>query len=58
MAFESAHALKGVFGNLAIKVIYDKVFEITELLRSRTQMDYTEKIEEIINLNNKLKELL
>jgi hypothetical protein len=39
-AFEAAHALKGSTGNLALSPIFDPVCEITELLRSRTQMDY------------------
>ena len=41
-AFEAAHALKGVLGNLSLTPMYDKCSEITELLRSRTDMDYTE----------------
>lgn len=40
-AFEAAHALKGVLGNLSLTPLYDPVYEITELLRARTQMDYT-----------------
>jgi len=42
-AFDAAHALKGVLGNLALTPLYDPVHEITELLRSRTEMDYTEQ---------------
>ena len=41
-AFEAAHALKGVLGNLSLTPMFDKCSEITELLRSRTDMDYTE----------------
>ncbi|MBR2802918.1 MAG: Hpt domain-containing protein [Erysipelotrichaceae bacterium] len=41
-AFEAAHALKGVAGNLSLTPIYEPAAEITELLRSRTQMDYSE----------------
>lgn len=39
-AFEAAHALKGVLANLALTPLMEPVYEITELLRSRTQMDY------------------
>ena len=39
-AFEAAHALKGVLGNLSLTPLYDPIIEITELLRSRTQTDY------------------
>lgn len=38
--FEAAHALKGVLGNLSLTPLYEPVQEITELLRSRTEMDY------------------
>lgn len=46
-AFEAAHALKGSTGNLALSPIFDPVCEITELLRSRTQMDYTPLVTKI-----------
>lgn len=39
-AFEAAHALKGVLGNLSLTPLYEPVSEITELLRARTEMDY------------------
>ena len=38
--FEAAHALKGALANLALTPVLTRVQEITELLRSRTQMDY------------------
>ena len=41
-AFEAAHALKGVLGNLSLTPLYEIAVEITELLRNRTQMDYSE----------------
>ncbi len=40
--FRAAHALKGVLGNLAITPLYEPIVEITELLRAKTEMDYTE----------------
>ena len=39
-AFEAAHSLKGVLGNLALTPIYEPVYEATELLRSRSDVDY------------------
>ena len=39
-AFEMAHALKGVVGNLALTPIYDPLSELTELLRSKKEADY------------------
>ena len=40
-AFEAAHALKGSTTNLALTPISAPVIEITELLRAKTQTDYT-----------------
>lgn len=56
--FEIAHALKGVTGNLALTPIDTPIREITELLRSRTEMDYTVLLTEIITKKNELTELL
>lgn len=44
-AFKASHALKGVLGNLAITPLYDIIFEMTELLRNKTQCDYSGYIE-------------
>ena len=53
-AFEAAHSLKGVLGNLSLTPIYDPVVEITELLRSRTEMDYMELSEKIFSKRDEL----
>ena len=47
-AFEEAHALKGVTGNLSLTPIDRPVREITEHLRSRTEMDYRPLLDEIL----------
>ena len=39
-AFEIAHAMKGVVGNLALEPIYRPVSEMTELLRAGKEADY------------------
>ncbi len=39
-AFEAAHALKGVLGNLSLTPMYTPMCEITELLRAGTDTDY------------------
>lgn len=39
-AFEAAHALKGVLGNLSLTPLYEPVSEMTELLRARREADY------------------
>lgn len=46
-AFEAAHALKGSTGNLSLTPIFAPMSEITELLRTRTQTDYTALITKI-----------
>ena len=56
-AFEAAHALKGVLGNLSLTNMYDKVAGITELLRARTEIDYSEKVAEIMNARDELAKL-
>ena len=53
-AFEAAHALKGVSANLGLTPIRKPVSEMTELLRSRTEMDYSEYVEEIEKQKDKL----
>ncbi|MCR5594885.1 MAG: Hpt domain-containing protein [Lachnospiraceae bacterium] len=53
-AFESAHALKGVVSNLSLTPLQNKVSEITELLRAKTEMDYSGLYQEIIGLKDEL----
>lgn len=53
-AFEFAHALKGVLGNLAITPIYTPLAEMTELLRAKKDADYVEMYKPIMELRNKL----
>ena len=56
-AFEAAHALKGVLTNLALTPIAKPVIEMTELLRSRTDTDYSPYLKEIRKKKNELDEL-
>ncbi len=53
-AFEAAHALKGVVGNLALTPIYEPVSEMTELLRAGTDTDYSELIKKILSERDRL----
>ena len=46
-AFEAAHALKGILANLSLDPLIAPVMEITELLRSRTDTDYSALISEM-----------
>ena len=56
-AFEAAHALKGILGNLSLGKMYDKSVEITELLRNKTKMDYHPLLNELLNYKKELEEL-
>ena len=53
-AFETAHSLKGVYANLSLTPLYEIVYTVTEHLRKKEDMDYSE----IINsLETKFSEL-
>ena len=45
-AFETAHALKGMYTNLALTPLAAPVVEMCELLRSGTDTDYTALLNE------------
>lgn len=45
-AFNQAHTLKGVLGNLSIDVLYRRMCEVTELLRTHRTDDLAEKMAE------------
>jgi HPt (histidine-containing phosphotransfer) domain-containing protein len=57
-AFELAHALKGVMGNLSLTPLYDPISEMTELLRNRTEMDYSSYAQEIAQKYEQLRQIL
>ncbi len=57
-AFEIAHALKGIYGNLSLTPLYRPIQEITELLRARKDMDYGPLLAEICTQKEKLDALL
>ncbi len=40
-AFETAHALKGMYSNLSLTPLTKPISEITELLRNKTDTDYS-----------------
>ena len=56
-AFDAAHSLKGVLGNLELTPMLTPMLEITELLRHREQTDYAPYLEEIIKQRDALKKL-
>ena len=57
-AFEAAHSLKGVLGNLSLTPVYDPVDEVTALLRSRNDVDYTTYLKAIADKRDELTKLL
>lgn len=57
-AFEAAHSLKGVLGNLALTPVYEPVFEITELLRAKSDVDYGPYLNKISEKKTELEKLL
>lgn len=56
-AFEAAHALKGVLGNLSLTPLYTPMVEITELLRNKSEADYAQKVASVLELKEQLKGL-
>ena len=56
-AFEAAHALKGVLGNLSLTPIYTPIVEITELLRSESDMNYKSLLDTILEKKDELGKL-
>ena len=56
-AFESAHALKGMYANLSLTPLSKPIIEMTELLRSRTEMDYSSLLDEVKTQFTNLKNL-
>ena len=56
-AFEVAHALKGMYANLALDPLTRPVSEMTELLRGRSDVDYSALISEAKEQYKKLTEI-
>ena len=53
-AFELCHSLKGVIGNLALDPLYKEICEMTELLRAKTDTDYTGIYKKIMDMRAEL----
>ena len=56
-AFRAAHSIKGITSNLSITPLLKPVCEITELLRNKTQCDFTSYLDEIESKRKQLEEL-
>ena len=57
-AFEAAHALKGVLGNLSLTPLYEPTSTLTELLRAGKEGDYEGLLAEILTQRDKLTALM
>lgn len=57
-AFETAHALKGVWGNLGLTPIYEPVAGMTEDLRKKMERDYSADIDAIAIRIQELKKMM
>ena len=53
-AFEAAHGLKGILGNLSLTPIYEPTAKMTELLRGGNDTDYAPLLNEIITARETL----
>ncbi len=51
-AFEAAHALKGVLGNLSITPLFKAASELTEYLRGDVDERYRESFDELMKLKD------
>lgn len=56
-AFDAAHALKGVLANLSMTPVFEPVNEITELLRTKQNADYSDLLSAMWDQRNALAEL-
>lgn len=56
-AFEAAHSLKGVIGNLSFTRMFVIASELTEHLRAREAMDYSSYLEELVRFRNELEKM-
>ena len=57
-AFEAAHALKGILGNLDLTPIFDPMSKLTEALRPLEECEYKDLLNEIHDKLSKLKEMI
>ena len=56
-AFEHAHALKGVMGNVGLTTLFEPIAEMTEELRARKDIDYSDYMDKIFTELEKYREL-
>lgn len=57
-AFDAAHTLKGVFANMGLTPMYDKVVEIVEPLRGGSRENLLTKYDELSRMRERLNRIL
>ena len=57
-AFQAAHGLKGILANLSIDPLLKPIIDITEHLRNKENIDYSNYLNIIANKKKLLEELL
>mgnify|MGYP002627324065 CR=1 FL=1 len=58
IAFERAHALKGVLGNVGLTSLYEPIAKMTEELRAHKDIDYSDYLTTIGTELKKYRDLL
>ncbi|MCR4713065.1 MAG: Hpt domain-containing protein [Treponemataceae bacterium] len=53
-AFTLCHSIKGVIGNLGIDPLYNVICEMTELLRAKTDTDYSKLYKNVMDMRSEL----
>lgn len=53
-AFEAAHGLKGILGNLSLTPMFDLASAMTEDLRTQREKDYGPELEKLLALRDEL----
>ena len=55
--FERAHALKGAVSNVSLTPLLEPISEMTELLRDRSDIDYSDLVNKMFEALDKLRAL-
>lgn len=53
-AYEAAHSLKGVLGNVSLGPLSEEAAQISDLLKAGTQMDYKPRVQRLLELKQEL----
>ncbi len=53
-AYEAAHSLKGVLGNVSLGPLSEEAAQISDFLKAGTQMDYKPRVQRLLELKQEL----